>query len=54
MSKTFYNVKKAKKIAEQLNADNDDDWTYKVVTNDVNNLAFIRVYDEDGFFVEDL
>ncbi len=45
---------KAREVADQLNADQEDDWTYKVkIAEKIEGPcpAVIEVYDEDGEFV---
>lgn len=42
---------KADEMVATLNADCEDDWSYKAVHNDASKYSKIAVYDEDGDFV---
>lgn len=51
---TIFSQGKAREVAEILNADVDDDFTYKVIDNpnpDGPETAIIEVYDEEEFFI---
>ncbi len=51
---TIFTQDKAREVAEILNNDVDDDFTYKVVDNpnpDGPVTAIIQVYDEENFFI---
>ena len=51
---TIFTQDKAREVAEILNADVDDDFTYKAVDNPNPNgpeTAIIQVFDEDNVFI---
>lgn len=49
--RTLRNPNVIKKITDELNADIEDDWKYKIKLTPKGNLAWIDIYDEDGSFV---
>ena len=51
----FNSVEEANIEADKLNADPEDDWEYRVVPDPKGSgRALIKIYDEDGEFVENL
>ena len=48
----MFKPEEADRIAAELNADPDDDWTYEAVHSPTGTgYSFINIYDEDGEFV---
>jgi len=47
---TFYELEAAIKLAEKMNDEADDDWTYEVIDLE-NGLAKVAAYDENDEFV---
>ncbi|MHC4413177.1 MAG: hypothetical protein ACYSW6_09480 [Planctomycetota bacterium] len=51
--KTFRQLEAAIKLAADLNAEDEDGWTYEVVDCE-NGLGYVKVYDEDAEYVGDV
>ena len=45
---------KASEVVAKLNADTEDDWTYKVFECVATGLFYVSTHDEDGIFVGNL
>lgn len=45
---TFLNVANARELVGKLNADEKDDWTYKLVEVPGGKYAYVECYDENG------
>jgi hypothetical protein len=51
--KTFRALEAATKLAADLNAEDEDGWTYEVV-DCKNGLGYVEVYDEDAELVGEI
>jgi hypothetical protein len=52
IQESLFTPEKAEEVAVMLNNDIDDDFTYKVIHDPKGTgKSFIRVYDDEGFYV---
>ena len=50
----YYNIEKAKELADKLQTDENDGWNYLVQVSPNGKSAVIQVYDEEGYLLGNL